>query len=159
MKSRTRARSVALQVLYEIDLSDHPPGEALSNRLGEELLPEPLGEFARQIVLGVYPLRRDLDQILGRYAPDWPLEQIAAIDRNILRVACWEFAVQGQTPVKVAINEAVELAKLFGSDSAPRFVNGVLGSVADHQDEIGRELQRRRLPETEMAAGEEQKAD
>ncbi len=88
------------------------------------------------------PLLGTLDRIISQYAPEWPLEQIAAIDRNILRQACWEFAAPaGETPVKVAINEAVELAKLFGSDSAPRFVNGVLGSLADHRQEIRQSLQ------------------
>ncbi|MBI5964144.1 MAG: transcription antitermination protein NusB, partial [Chloroflexi bacterium] len=75
-------------------------------------------------------------QLIARYAPEWPLDQIAAIDRNILRIAFWEFAVSRETPVKVAINEAVELAKLYGSDSAPRFVNGVLGTLVEHEQEI-----------------------
>ena len=74
--------------------------------------------------------------MIARYAPDWPLDQIAAVDRNILRIAVWEFAGSRETPLKVAINEAVELAKEFGSDSAPRFVNGVLGSLADHENEV-----------------------
>jgi len=99
-----------------------------------------LSEFARQIIFGVLPLTLHLDQLIAKYAPDWPLDQIAAIDRNILRIALWEFAVFHETPIKVAINEAVELAKLFGSDSAPRFVNGVLGALADHQHEIGQAL-------------------
>ncbi len=141
MKPRTRARSLALQVLYEIDIANHPPAEVLQERLAEGEVPVELAEFARQIVFGVLPLRHDLDQIIALYAPEWPLDQIAAIDRNILRVACWEFAVYQQTPVKVAINEAVELAKLYGSDSAPRFVNGVLGSLAEHQHEIEQQLQ------------------
>jgi N utilization substance protein B len=140
MKSRTRARSLALQALYEIDIARHPPAEVLHHRLEEDALSEDLAEFTRQIVFGVLPLASALDRIISRYAPEWPLDQIAAIDRNILRVACWEFAVQCETPVKVAINEAVELAKLYGSDSAPRFVNGVLGSLADHQHEIGQQL-------------------
>ena len=133
MKARTRARGVALQALYEIDMTNHPPGEVLQNRLEAEVLSDELAEFARTIVFGVLPLAIDLDRIIARYAPEWPLDQMAAIDRNILRVACWEFAVERDTPVKVAINEAVELAKLYGSDSAPRFVNGVLGSLADHE--------------------------
>lgn len=144
MKSRTRARALALQALYEIDITDHPPGEVLQNRLEDESLSQELGEFARQIVFGVFPLRRELDHVIARYAPEWPLDQIAAIDRNIIRVACWEFAVDGETPVKVAINEAVELAKLFGSDSASRFVNGVLGSLADHQVEVSQKLRNAR---------------
>ncbi len=140
MKSRTRARSIALQVLYEIDIANHPPADILNQRLEETPLSDELSEFSRQIVFGVLPLSQELDQIIAKYAPEWPLDQIAAIDRNILRVACWEFAVQGETPVKVAINEAVELAKMFGSDSAPRFINGVLGSLVEHQHEIKEQL-------------------
>ncbi len=136
MKPRTRARSVALQVLYELDMTEHLPGEVLQVRLAEADLGEDLGDFARQIVVGVVPLRAALDAAIARYAPEWPFDQIAAIDRNILRIACWEFAVSHETPLKVAINEAVELAKMFGSDSAPRFVNGVLGSLSDHLNEI-----------------------
>ncbi len=140
MKSRTRARSIALQVLYEIDIANHPPADILNQRLEETPLTDDLADFSRQIVFGVLPLATELDQIIAKYAPEWPLDQIAAIDRNILRVACWEFAVQCETPVKVAINEAVELAKMYGSDSAPRFINGVLGSLVEHQNEIKQHL-------------------
>ena len=136
MKSRTRARGLALQVLYEVDMANHPPAEVYQLRLEEMPLSEELAEFARKIVFGVLPRIPDLDLLIAKYAPEWPLEQVAAIDRNILRMAFWEFAVQRETPLKVAINEAVELAKQFGSDSAPRFVNGVLGSLAEHKDEI-----------------------
>lgn len=141
MKSRTRARSLALQVLYETDLTNHLPAEILKFRLEEEPLTEELAKFSREIVFGVYPLIQELDRIISKYAPEWPFDQIAAIDRNILRIACWEFTVQEGTPVKVAINEAVELAKSFGSDSAPRFVNGVLGSLAEHQNDVRQSLQ------------------
>jgi N utilization substance protein B len=137
MKPRTRARSIALQVLYEIDIANnHLPGDVLKTRLEEVPLADDLAEFARQIIFGVLPLTQDLDQLIAKYAPEWPLDQIAAIDRNILRIAFWEFAVSRETPVKVAINEAVELAKLYGSDSAPRFVNGVLGTLVEHENEI-----------------------
>jgi N utilization substance protein B len=145
MKSRTRARAVALQALYEIDITNHAPGEVLQNRLAEDSLSYGLAEFSRQIIFGVLPLTFELDRVIAKYAPEWPLDQIAAIDRNILRVACWEFAVQCDTPVKVAINEAVELAKLFGSESAQRFVNGVLGSLADHQNEVTQQLRNARM--------------
>jgi transcription antitermination protein NusB len=136
MKARTRARGLALQALYEIDLVGHPPAEVLHERLVDEPQTEELAEFTRQILFGVLPLRERLDAVLARYAPEWPLDQIAAVDRNILRIAAWEFAGQQGTPIKVAINEAVELAKAFGSDSAPRFVNGVLGSLADHANDV-----------------------
>jgi transcription antitermination protein NusB len=138
MKPRTRARSIALQALYEIDISGHPPGKVLEERLEETPLDSKLTEFARQIVVGVLPLEEKLDQFIADHAPEWPLDQVAIIDRNILRIAVWEIAVSNQTPIKVAINEAVELAKVYGSDSTPRFVNGVLGSLANRQNEITR---------------------
>ncbi|MCA1899961.1 MAG: transcription antitermination factor NusB [Chloroflexi bacterium] len=141
MKPRTRARAIALQVLYETDIaSSHLPGEVLKQRLEESPLADDLAEFSRRIIFGVLPLVGKLDQVISKYAPEWPLDQIAAIDRNLLRIAVWEFAVQGETPVKVAINEAVELAKQYGSDSAPRFINGVLGALASHEREISQIL-------------------
>ena len=142
MKQRTRARSLALQVLYEVDLSDHLPGIVFTQRLKDiSLSPdkkkeEELQEFARKIVFGIIPITEKLDSAIAEYAPDWPLDQIAPIDRNILRIAFWEFGISQKTPVKVAINEAVELAKIYGSDAAPSFVNGVLGSLAKHKNEI-----------------------
>lgn len=140
MKPRTRARSVALQALYEIDITEHLPGIVLEERLSETTLDDKLTAFVRQIVLGVLPLVDRLDKIIAVHAPEWPLDQVAIIDRNILRIALWEIAVSNQTPIKVAINEAVELSKVYGSDSTPRFVNGVLGSLANHQNEITQEL-------------------
>jgi N utilization substance protein B len=148
MKSRTRARSLALQVLYEVDMTGHLPGTVLQERLeesvsdGQMVLSPELVEFARQIISGVVPISEKLDVVIASYAPEWPFDQIAAIDRNILRIATWEFAVSTQTPLKVAINEAVELAKLYGSDSAPRFINGVLGSLADHEHEIAHKFKK-----------------
>jgi N utilization substance protein B len=136
MKSRTRARGVALQALYEIDLAGHPPGVVLEERLKENELDGELAEFARQIVIGVAPLFETLDRFIAEHAPEWPLDQVAIIDRNILRLALWEFAVYGETPIKVVINEAVELSKIYGSDSTPRFVNGVLGSLAAQENEL-----------------------
>lgn len=136
MKPRTKARSVALQALYEIDVIGHPIGTVIQERIESEELDGSLGEFARQIVTGVWPMVHTLDQFIAEHAPEWPLEQVAIIDRNILRIALWEFAVYRKTPIKVAINEAVELAKVYGSDSTPRFVNGVLGSLASRQNEI-----------------------
>jgi N utilization substance protein B len=142
MKSRTRARSVALQALYEIDVAGHQPGSVLKERAEEAELDEGLYDFASQIVLGILPMATKLDSFIAEHAPEWPLDQVAIIDRNILRIALWEFAVYGKTPIKVAINEAVELAKVYGSDSTPRFVNGVLGSLASRQNEIHQALSR-----------------
>lgn len=81
-----------------------------------------------------------LDQFIAEHAQEWPLDQVSIIDRNIIRIALWEFAVYKETPIKVAINEAVELAKIYGSDSTPRFVNGVLGSLSERQNDIQQAL-------------------
>jgi transcription antitermination protein NusB len=137
MKSRTKARAVALQVLYEVDMTGHNPAAVMQERLeNEENLTDNLHEFIREIIFGVQPICEELDIIIAEHAPEWPLDQVATIDRNIIRIALWEFAINEVVPVKVAINEAVELGKLFGSESTPRFVNGVLGSLAVHQNEI-----------------------
>lgn len=142
MKQRTRARGIALQALYEIDLAGHPPQLVIQERLDEVAMDPELANFATQIVLGVVPLVDTLDAFIAEHAPEWPFDQVAIIDRNILRLALWELAVYNKTPLKVAINEAVELAKVYGSDSTPRFINGVLGSLANRQNEIQQTLRR-----------------
>ncbi len=146
MKARTRARAVALQALYEIDMAGHPPLLVINYRLSDNDLNENMAEFVSQITMGVWPIIKQLDQFIAEHAPEWPLDQVATVDRNILRIALWEFAVSENIPIKVAINEAVELAKVFGSDSSPRFINGVLGSLAARQNEIRQSLQHLQNP-------------
>lgn len=140
MKTRRRARRVTLEALYEVDLAEHPADEVLSRRLASTQMESSGGEFAKHLVKGVLEKIEAMDKLIARYAPEWPLEQMAVIDRNILRIAIYEFIASDQTPVKVAINEAVELAKSYGSDSAPRFINGVLGSLADQIPALRKEL-------------------
>ncbi len=136
MKSRTKARSIALQILYEVDLCGHQPGKILVDRFEEQTIDDSLKDFVSQIVSGVTDYKETLDEFISDFAPDWPLDQVAVIDRNLLRIALWEIAVYKKTPVKVAINEAVELAKLYGADGSPRFINGVLGGFIDNLNEI-----------------------
>ena len=118
----------ALQALFEIDITQHKVGDVIGERLAHAVLPAAGPAFMRQLVLGVLQHQLELDRLIGQYAIEWPVAQLAIIDRNILRMALFEVSLVG-TPHKVAINEAVELAKLFGSDSSPRFVNGVLGTA------------------------------
>jgi len=132
VKIRRRARMTVLQALYEIDSVHHVPTIVLEERLAAQPLPPAGVTFARALLDGVLAHLSQLDEMIHTYAPEWPLEQMAVIDRNILRMAIYEFAINGDTPVKVAINEAVELAKIFGSDSSRRFVNGVLGTLVTH---------------------------
>jgi len=136
MKSRTKARSIALQILYEVDLCGHKPGDVLSNRFEWLKMDDSLKKFISQIVSGVTEYQQVLDEFIADFAPDWPLDQVAVIDRNLLRIALWEIAVFKKTPVKVAINEAVELAKTYGSEGSSRFINGVLGGFIDNLKEI-----------------------
>jgi N utilization substance protein B len=136
LQLRRKARRTALEILYEVDCAAHPPGTVLQRRLDEGNFGEPTAAFLADVVSGVLENRDALDELIQRYAPEWPVEQMAIIDRNILRMAIWELVVSRKTPLKVAINEAVELAKVYGSDSAPRFVNGVLGTLAIKQQEL-----------------------
>ena len=131
MKSRQRGRIVALKALYELDATQHDLGVVLTRRLAEEQLSAEGEQFARELVTGVWQHRAELDLLIHQHAPEWPVDQMAVVDRNVLRIAIYEFHIAHLTPLKVAINEAIELAKTFGSGSAPRFVNGVLGALAE----------------------------
>lgn len=142
MKTRRRARRVTLETLYEFDIAGHDPAEVLAQRLEASPMESAGAEFAGRLLHGVIAYLDKMDRLIARFAPEWPLDQMAVIDRNILRIAIYEFLVTDETPVKVAINEAVELAKVYGSDSAPRFINGVLGTLADQLEELRREMQR-----------------
>lgn len=133
MKARQRGRIAALKALYELDSTQHEIGVVLTQRLADEPLNAEGEQFARTLVTGVWQHRVQLDEIIQQHAPEWPVDQMAVVDRNVLRIAIYEFSVAHLTPLKVAINEAIEIAKAYGSDSAPRFVNGVLGSLAEAQ--------------------------
>jgi transcription antitermination protein NusB len=126
MSRRTRAREVVIQVLYEDDLNpDRSPEVAdqfLRNRLNDD---EELIDFARLLLAGVRKHRQEIDTLLIERADNWTLERMAVTDRNILRLGAFEM-LYGGTPERVAINEAVELAKRYGAKQSPHFVNGVL---------------------------------
>ncbi len=136
MKLRTKARSIALQVLYEVDISGHKPGIILSSRFEQLSFDDDLKQFISQIISGVVKNKTALDEFISDFAPDWPLDQVAIIDLNLIRIALWEISVYRKTPIKVAVNEAVELAKIYGADGSPRFINGVLGALIDNLAEI-----------------------
>ena len=128
--ARRRARMLAFQALYEIDSTGHEVEQALENLLADGNLSEENASFTRELANGVVQNREEIDRHIKRFAPAWPIEQIAAVDKNILRLAIFEILLDNKVPTKVAINEAVELAKTFGSDNSSRFVNGVLGAVS-----------------------------
>jgi N utilization substance protein B len=128
--SRRQAREAVLLSLYEMDLAAHDPTEALERLIKERHLKEDQADFARLLLTVVLEKRAEIDEIIQRTAPAWPADQLSPVDRNILRVAIREFLVDNLTPVGAAINEAVEMAKKFGSESSGKFINGVLGTLA-----------------------------
>ena len=130
VRQRHRARVAAFGVLYELEVAPgHDPEDALTARLDELALTPEGVQFARELVEGVTAHRPDIDQRIHRAAPAWPLEQMPKVDISILRLAIFEILFDNRTPLKAAINEAVELAKEYGGENSPRFVNGVLGAI------------------------------
>ena len=130
---RHEARITALQALFEIDTATHSVDEVLERYLGNAQMPPGTRRFIESLVRGVMAARERLDAIIAKNAPAWPVPQLPAVDRTILRMALWELLIERDVPVKAVINEAVELAKRFGGDNSGRFVNGVLGTVVAEQ--------------------------
>ena len=126
---RRRSRTAALQSLFAADVRGIWNDPQLQWLDEDEELPGSTVEFAQKLLNGVAKSRLGLDNVITRYAPAWPVSQLSVIDRNILRIALFELIYTPGTPRKTAINEAVELAKIFGSESSARFINGVLGSA------------------------------
>ena len=134
--SRRRARTAALQALFEADSSRHAPLDVLERTLREQGLPGPAAQFARELVQGVLAQQERIDEVIAQAAPAWPVDQLPAVDRNILRLAIHEILGDNGTPVKAVINEAIELAKSFGSENSARFINGVLGTIERQRSEL-----------------------
>jgi N utilization substance protein B len=128
---RRKARELTLQALYEIDLTGHISDQVMARTIEENNLTPEGAAFARELLEGVVSNREKIDEQIRHFATAWPLDQMAIIDRNVLRLAIYELLHNNKVPVKVAINEAVELAKSFGADSSPRFINGVLSSISN----------------------------
>ncbi len=130
MGKRHQARELALKVLFQLEGSADDPEEVLLYHAAEGAATEESTNFARQLMLGVLTNRDRLDAILSEASEHWKLDQMAKVDRIILRIAIYEIAIDRKVPTKAAINESIELAKTFSGDEAGRFVNGILGRVA-----------------------------
>jgi N utilization substance protein B len=128
--ARHKARTIAFQALYEIDSAAREPETVIERLLESNKISEENAVFVRELVNGAIQHKDEIDNKVKKFAPAWPLEQMAMVDRNILRLAIFEILFDNKVPVKVAVSEAVELAKTFGSESSPKFINGVLGSVS-----------------------------
>jgi transcription antitermination protein NusB len=127
--TRRKSRILAFQALYEIDSVGREPDTVIERALNEAEITKENSDFLRELVNGTVKNKEDIDKQIRTLAPTWPIEQLAMVDRNILRLAIFEILYDNKVPVKVAVNEAVELAKTFGSENSARFINGVLGAV------------------------------
>ncbi len=127
---RRRAREVALQVLFQVDVGKVRPERALIFTFNEFQITGETAAYARALVEGALAHLEEIDSLLRKYATDWDLPRMANVDRNILRLALFEMLYSREVPVNVAIDEALELAKTFSTDDAPRFINGILGRIA-----------------------------
>ncbi len=141
---RSIARRASLQILYELDTTEHPLAATLEAHMSERPEAYAVRQIIRRFVAGVTRRRGEIDAILQAYAPDWPIDQVAVVDRNILRLAVYEYLMQTRkTPVPVIVNEAVHLAQLFGAEHSHSFVHGVLGAITNELE-----------PEAKLAAAE-----
>ena len=140
MSNRHLARSIAMQTLYQWDFNGH------DDKLAPEMLKRNMGEFApglddegfaSSLVRGVIKNIKTIDETITQYAPQWPISQITMVDRNVLRLGVYELNFTSEVPSKVAINEAIEIAKTFGGNSSGRFINGVLGAIYQKMVENG----------------------
>lgn len=137
MRKRTRSREFALQILYQMDITGDSYDVSLSNFFqahSEEDIPEEVKNFTTELVRGVADNLSGIDKKISQYATNWQLERMAVVDRNILRMGCHELTLRQDIPPKVAINEAVELAKKYSGQEAGKFVNAILDKIKTEKD-------------------------
>lgn len=135
MRKRTKARECALQILYQIDIRKDPPEKLIAEFWNAEEFESEVRDFAEALVKGAVANTKKIDEIISKCASNWKLSRMAAIDRNVLRLAAYELLFCGDIPPKVSINEAVDLAKKFGDMESGKFVNGILDRI--NKDEAG----------------------
>lgn len=133
---RRKARQLALQILYEMDASRHSYSDILKQHQEDIEISEAILSFTEELVKGVLANKPRLEELIKKHAPSYPVDQLAPVDRNILELAIHEILFDNRVPKKAAINEAIELAKKYGGEGAPRFINGVLGSVMRTEVEV-----------------------
>jgi N utilization substance protein B len=133
---RRKSRIIALQTLYEIDCCHHNYEDVLNRLTERDGLSKEVITFSTTLVHGVQDNRNAIDKAIKQFAPLFPIEQIATIDRNILRIAIFEILFHNKVPIKVAVNEAIELAKVYGGETSAKFINGVLGSIINNKDNL-----------------------
>jgi transcription antitermination factor NusB len=129
MRSRSKAREVALCVLYQVEITKAEANEAISGYLESDPCPQDVIDFCRQLVEGTLYHKNHIESLVKKHVKNWEIERMAVVDRNILRMSCFELLFVDDIPPKVSINEAIELAKRYGDIDSPRFVNGILDKI------------------------------
>lgn len=133
--SRRLAREIALQVLFQLDFDSTSVNSALQAVSEERQAEGETKQYGSQIVLGVIESKKEIDQDIQKYAKEWTVDRMSGVDRNLMRLAIYEmFYREDAVPVSVAIDEAVELAKQYGTEDSPKFINGILGSMVRKKD-------------------------
>lgn len=147
MSNRHLARTIAIQTLYQWDFNDKKKDiQGIIKEVRNSFAPEfDDGNFINHLVDGVVKNQKEIDKMITKFAPEWPLDQITIVDRNILRLGTFELRYDEKMPAKVAINESIELAKTFGGESSGKFVNGVLGAV--YKDMGEKEIDKKKVEE------------
>ena len=137
---RRLARELAMKALFARDVGNNEPMELLARLYEEVKISDEARAVSGQLVKGVEENQKLLDEAIDRYAIEWRLERIAAVEKNILRIALYEMLYLPETPPPVVINEAIEIAKLYGGDESPRFINGILGKVSQGLPQLREDL-------------------
>ncbi len=129
MRSRSKSREVALCVLYQIEMTKADSDEAISSYFESDPAKQEIVDFCKQLIKGTLQEKEHIDFLIKKHVKNWEIERMAVVDRNILRMSCFEIMFLDDIPPKVSINEAIELAKRYGDIDSPRFVNGVLDKI------------------------------
>ncbi|KJS84894.1 MAG: hypothetical protein JM58_09980 [Peptococcaceae bacterium BICA1-8] len=129
---RRQLREKAFQIIFQVDVGKNDLETALIERIQETDMDEGDKAFCRSLVIGTLQKLNEIDEVIEKYALDWEVKRMLSVDRNILRLAVYEMVFNKDTPAKAALNEAIEIAKVYGSEDSPKFINGILGQVIKH---------------------------
>ncbi len=129
MRNRTKAREYALQMLYQVDVSQGQWQQIIEEFLVQATVPEDVKAFAKRLVEGTLTRLEEIDRLVSSHADNWQLNRMAVVDRNILRMGTYELLYVEDVPPKVSLNESVDLAKRFGDEESGKFVNGILDTI------------------------------
>lgn len=131
MGKRSTSRRLAMQALYQIEMNKSALNDVIQNVINEDNFPDKTKSYAENLVVGAVSNKENIFKYISKYSKDWPIDRLSVVDRSILILAIYELLYEKEVPSAVAINEAIELSKKYGGSNSPKFINGILGAVAD----------------------------